>query len=58
MIELKCGDKTYPLDLPPDRIISVLRPKEMKAAGTPQELVERALDGCAEFLARFQPGEE
>lgn len=58
MIELKCGDKTYPLDLPRERIISVLRPKSMVPAGSPVELVERALDGCGEFLTRFQPGEQ
>jgi lactate racemase len=58
MIELKCGEKTFSADLPEERIISVLRPKVTEAAGTAHELVERALDGCSDYLSRFQPGEQ
>ena len=58
MIDLKCGEKTYPLQIAPERVLSVLRPRTGEPAGTPAELVERALDDCAGALSRFQSGEQ
>lgn len=58
MLDLKCGDKSYPLPLDPERIISVLRPTPPEPEGTPAELVDRALDRCQEALSRFRPGEQ
>ncbi|HBA88666.1 MAG TPA: nickel-dependent lactate racemase [Geobacter sp.] len=58
MPDLKCGDKSYPLPLEPERVISVLRPTPPAAKGTPAELIGQALDGCREALSRFIPGEQ
>jgi len=58
MIDLKCGEKTHQLRLTPERVLSVLRPAGHQAAGTPAELIERALDGCRQELSRFRPGEK
>jgi len=58
MVHLKCGEKSYPLEMAPERVISELRPRIGEPAGSPVELVQRALDGCAEALSRFRPGEQ
>ena len=58
MLELKCGDQHYPLDIEPERVISVLRPRALSADGTPAELVERALENCEQALSSFCPGEQ
>ena len=58
MIELKCGEKNYPLQIASERVLEVLRPRTGEAAGAPEALVERALDGCAGALANFRPGEK
>ncbi len=42
----------------PERVLAVLRPDTGEPAGTAEELIERALDGCQEALARFRPGEQ
>ncbi|MBU5614242.1 nickel-dependent lactate racemase family protein [Geomonas azotofigens] len=57
MLELKCGDHNYPLQLPPERLLSVLSPRPFQRLGTPVELVERTLDGCTGSLASFAPGD-
>jgi len=58
MIDLKCGEKSYPLEIAPERVLAVLRPRIGEPAATPAQLVEQALDGCAEALSRFRPGEQ
>ena len=58
MVDLKCGDKTYPLQLAPEHVLSVLRPTTGEPAGAPDELIERALDGCRSALCQFRPGEQ
>jgi lactate racemase len=58
MIDLKCGDSYYPLNLAPERVLATIRPATGDPAGTPTELVARALDGCAAALSRFRPGEK
>ncbi|HBG06340.1 MAG TPA: nickel-dependent lactate racemase [Geobacter sp.] len=58
MIDLKCGEKSYPVEIAPEHVLSVLRPRIGAAAGSPAELIERALDDCAEPLSRFRPGEQ
>lgn len=57
MLDLKCGDHSYPLHLAPEHVLSVLSPRPCTPEGTPAELVERALDACAGILADFAPGE-
>jgi lactate racemase len=58
MIELRCGDNSYPLDLAPERVLAAIRPRIGEPAGTPAELIAGALDGCAQELARFRSGEQ
>jgi len=58
MIDLKCGDTSYPLQLAPEHVLSVIRPPIGEPAGTPDQLIGDALDGCAEALSRFRPGEK
>ena len=58
MVDLKCGDKSYSLEIPPQHILATLKPRITEPAGSPAELVERALDQCAEALSRFCPGEQ
>ncbi|HJV67373.1 MAG TPA: nickel-dependent lactate racemase [Geomonas sp.] len=58
MIELKCGDHSYPLQIAADRVLSVLRPQLGEPEAPPEVLVERALAHCEEALARFRPGEK
>jgi nickel-dependent lactate racemase len=58
MINFKCGEQSYPLELAPERVLSVLLPRAGQPDGTPVELVERALDGCREALSQFLPGEQ
>ena len=58
MLDFKCGDKSHPLDIAAERVISVLRPRTSAAAGTPAELVERALESCGQALSSFHAGEQ
>ena len=58
MTDLKCGEKTYPLNIAPERVLAVLCPHPPQAAAPPEQLIERALDDCAEALACFGPGEK
>ncbi|GFO59788.1 hypothetical protein GMST_21130 [Geomonas silvestris] len=58
MADLKCGDISYPEAIPDQHLRAVVRPPVAAAAGTPEELVLQALEGCAEQLARFRPGEK
>jgi lactate racemase len=57
MVELKCGEKTYPLQIQAERVLAVLRPQIAEPAASPSQLVEQALDGLAPALSRFAPGE-
>ena len=58
MVDLKCGEKSYALEIPPEHLLAVLRPRIGEPAGSPVELVERALDHCADALSRFCPGDQ
>ncbi|WP_026843012.1 nickel-dependent lactate racemase family protein [Citrifermentans bremense] len=58
MLDLKCGDQTYPLQISPDRILSVLRPRPFVPQGSPSQLIEKAMAGCEQALSAFRPGEK
>jgi len=58
MIELKCGETSYPLELAPGHLLKVIRPPTGDPAGTPETLVARALKGCAPALAQFRRNEK
>jgi len=58
MIDLKCGETSYPLQLAPERVLATIRPLTGEPAGTPGALVAGALDGCARAISGFRPGEK
>ena len=58
MIDLKCGDQSFPLQLAPERVLAVIRPRTGEPAGTPAQLVADALESCSQALSRFRPGEK
>jgi lactate racemase len=58
MLDLKCGETSFPLELAPERVLAVIRPRTGEPAGTPDELVANALDGCGAALSQFRPGEK
>jgi nickel-dependent lactate racemase len=58
MIDLKCGDSSFPFNLSPERVRALLRPPIPEPAAPAAELVSRALDGCTEQFAHFSAGEK
>jgi len=58
MTQLKCGETSYPLELALDHVLGVIRPQIGVPAGTPSELINRALESCQAALAQFRPGEK
>jgi lactate racemase len=58
MADLKCAETSYPLELAAEHVLGVIRPQTGEPAGTPAELIERALDRCTQALAQFRPGEK
>jgi nickel-dependent lactate racemase len=58
MINFRCGEMSYPLELPPERVLGVVRPHGVTPEGSPEELVLAALKGCAAELSRFRAGEK
>ncbi len=57
-MELKYGSITCPVNLPPERCAAVIAPPSISVDGTPEEIIGAALDGCADLLASFRPGEK
>src|SRR5689334_18835945 len=57
MMELKYGDTSFPLELPPARLLAVVRPPVPKPSGSPEEIISAALDDCDGILRTFQAGE-
>lgn len=58
MLDLRCGDQTYPLQISPDRVLSVLRPRPFVPHGSPSQIVENALAGCEQVLSALRAGEK
>ena len=56
-MELKYGDTSFPLELPPARLLAVIRPPVPQPSGSPGEIVSAALDDCADILRTFRAGE-
>lgn len=56
-MELRYGDISFSLALPPERVIAAVRAALPPPVGEPHEIVNLALDSCAPFLATFKPGE-
>jgi lactate racemase len=58
MIDLKCGDKSFPLQIEPERVLAVLRPRIGEPASPSAAIIERALDNCQAVLDQFVPGQK
>jgi nickel-dependent lactate racemase len=56
-MELKYGDTWFPLELPPARLLAVIRPPVPTPSGSPEEIISAALDGCDGILRTFKAGE-
>lgn len=56
-MELSYGTTSFSLELPPARLLAVLRPDFPRPEATPAELIGTALDGCDGVLDTFQRGE-
>ncbi|HEY3307744.1 MAG TPA: nickel-dependent lactate racemase [Desulfuromonadaceae bacterium] len=57
-MDLKYGSTTFPLDLPPQHLAGVIKPLISTPDKTPEELIDTALDSCAETLSSFKGGEK
>ena len=57
-MELKYGDISFPLPLPAERVAEVVAPAVPPPAGPPEEIVQAALDACADRFSLFQRGEK
>ncbi len=56
-MDLHYGDISFPLNLPPDRLLGVVRPAAAEATEPPEAIIGAALDRCAETIRSFRPGE-
>ncbi|WP_298270257.1 nickel-dependent lactate racemase [Geobacter sp.] len=56
-MELKYGDISFPLKLPPQRLLGVIRPAVTAPADSPETIIGAALDRCADAIRTFRPGE-
>jgi nickel-dependent lactate racemase len=57
-MELHYGDTTFPVALPAQNLLAVVRPPLTPPAATPAEIINRALDDCASRLTAFRAGEK
>ncbi|HMN03197.1 lactate racemase domain-containing protein [Geobacter anodireducens] len=56
-MDLKYGDTSFPLAIPPERLMGVIRPSAPDPDGDPAAIISEALDRCADTIATFRPGE-
>ena len=56
-MDLKYGDISFPLDLPSDKLLAVIRANIPPPADSPAGIVAKALDCCDAFISRFKPAE-
>jgi nickel-dependent lactate racemase len=56
-MELRYGDTSFSVDLPPARLLSVIRASTHLPEHEPAEIVSAAIDGCASMLDGFRRGE-
>ena len=57
-MELNYGDRTFPCRLPAERLREVIRCRVPEPGQEPVAIIRSALDGCADRLAAFRPGEK
>ncbi len=56
-MELRYGDTSFPVDLPPARLLSVIRASAHTPRHEPAEIVSAALEECGPLLDGFKRGE-
>jgi nickel-dependent lactate racemase len=56
-MELKYGDTLFLLELPSEKLLSVIRPEPPTISDTPDEIISKALDNCADTMNTFEPDE-
>ncbi len=56
-MDLHYGDISFPLNLPPDRLLGVVRPATAEATEPPEAIINAAIDRCTETIRSFRPGE-
>ncbi|MDD2852402.1 MAG: nickel-dependent lactate racemase [Desulfuromonadaceae bacterium] len=56
-MELKYGSITCPVTLPPEHLAGVIVPPSVAAEQSPADIIESALNDCADNIAAFTPGE-
>jgi nickel-dependent lactate racemase len=54
-MELKYGEKSFPLTLPPENLLGVIKAEPVSIVSPPEELINRALDECQVLIARMNP---
>jgi len=57
-MNLKYGSRSFPLELPPERLAGIIQPALAPADQSPHEIISRTLDTCQPVIATFQPGEK
>ena len=57
-MEMKFGATSFPLDLPPERLIGTIRADVPAPAVPADQLIGAALDSCDHILQTFRPGEK
>ncbi|KAF0219811.1 MAG: hypothetical protein FD174_1824 [Geobacteraceae bacterium] len=57
-VKLNYGDTSFSLELPPERLLAVVRAAAPPSQQKPDELIADALDGCEPILRTFNPGEK
>lgn len=56
-MELKYGEQTFSLDLPPENLLGLIKAEPAVAGSSPEELVNSALDSCQEQISAIKPNE-
>jgi len=56
-MELRYGDTAFSLDLPPQRLLSVIRATVLPPQDRAEEIISRALERCAPIISEFRRGE-
>lgn len=57
-MELRFGDISFPLPLPPERVMATVRAGLPPPVEEPRALIDRALNACAPAISAFRPGEK
>lgn len=56
-MELKYGQSTFTLELPPEHLAGVIAPSVVVVDESPEDIIKAALDSCRHFISTFRPGE-